>query len=58
MPDFSMPWPWDFATLVMALSVIQGSREEAEQSLEQLVGVWLGQDLENWPVVRLILIDP
>ena len=58
LPDFSTPWPWDFAPLVMALSVVQGSREEAEQSLEQLLGTWLRQDPENWSVVRLILIDP
>jgi hypothetical protein len=33
-------------------------REAAERDLEELVAIWLGADGENWPVLRLTLIDP
>jgi hypothetical protein len=58
MPDYSTPWPWDFASFVVALSIVQHAREAAEQSLEELIATWLGEDPENWPVLRLTLIDP
>ena len=58
LPDFSTPWPWDFDSFIVALSVIQHNREAAEQGLEELVATWLGEDLENWPVFRLTLTDP
>ena len=58
LPDFSTPWPWEFDSFVVALSVVQETREAAEQSLEELVATWLGEDPENWPVLRLTLIDP
>jgi hypothetical protein len=58
LPDFSAPWPWEFDSFVVALSVVQEIREAAEQSLEELVAAWLGEDPENWPVFRLTLIDP
>jgi hypothetical protein len=58
LPDFSTPWPWDFDPLVVALSIVNHTREAAEQSLEELVATWLGEDPENWPVFRLTLIDP
>jgi hypothetical protein len=53
-----MPWPWDFDSFVVALSVVNHMREASEQSLEGLVATWLGEDRENWPVLRLTLIDP
>jgi hypothetical protein len=37
LPDFSAPWPWEFDSFVVALSVVQETREAAEQSLEELV---------------------
>jgi hypothetical protein len=58
LPDFSTPWPWDFDSFVVALSVVQHTREASEQSLEELVATWLGEDRENWPVLCLTLIDP
>jgi hypothetical protein len=36
LPDFSTPWPWDFDSFVVALSIIQQNREVAEQGLEEL----------------------
>jgi hypothetical protein len=58
LPDFSTPWPWDLDSLVVALKVVQLNREEAESGLEELVATWLGEDPENWPVLRLTVIDP
>jgi hypothetical protein len=58
LPDYSTPWPWDFDPLVVALKVVQLNREAAESGLEELVATWLGEDPENWPVLRLTLIDP
>ena len=58
LPDFSTPWPWDFDSFVVALSVVAHAREAAERSLTALVASWLGEDPENWPVFRLTLIDP
>jgi hypothetical protein len=33
-------------------------REVAEQSLEELVATWLGEDPGNWSVLRMTVIDP
>jgi hypothetical protein len=30
----------------------------AAQGLEELVANWLGEDPENWPVLRMTVIDP
>jgi hypothetical protein len=48
----------DFDAFVVALSVVQATREASEESLEELVATWLGEDPENRPVLRLTLIDP
>jgi hypothetical protein len=58
LPDFSTPWPWDFDSFIVALSIVNHTREAAEQSLADVVASWLGEDPENWPVFRLKLIDP
>jgi hypothetical protein len=58
LPDFSTPWPWDFDSFVVALSVMTHTREAAEQGLEELVATWLGEDRENWPVFLLTVVDP
>jgi hypothetical protein len=58
VPDFRTPWPWDFDSFAVALSVMTRTRQIAEQSLEEMVAAWLGEDRENWPVLRLTLIDP
>src|SRR5918994_7012744 len=58
LPDYSTPWPWDFDSFVVALSVMNHTREAAEQGLEELVATWLGEDRENWPVFQLTLVDP
>ena len=58
LPDFSTPWPWDFDSFIVALSIVNHTREAAEQSLGELVATWLEEDPENWPVLRLTLIDP
>jgi hypothetical protein len=58
LPDFSTPWPWDFDSFVVALTIIQETREASEESLEELVATWLGEDPENWPELLLTLIDP
>jgi hypothetical protein len=43
---------------VVALSVVQHTRQAREESLEELAASWLGEDPENWPVLRLTVIDP
>jgi len=58
LPDFSTPWPWDFDSIAVARSIMTHAREAAEQDLEELVATWLGEDPENWPVLRVTLIDP
>lgn len=58
LPDFSTPWPWDFDSFVVALSVMTHTRQAAEQSLAELVASWLGEDPENWSILRLTLLDP
>ena len=58
LPDFSTPWPWDFDSFVVALSVIHETRHVSEQELEELVAIWLAEDPEHWPVLRLMLLDP
>jgi hypothetical protein len=58
LPDYSTPWPWDFDSFVVALSIMNHTRQAAEQGLTELVATWLGEDPENWPVFRLTFIDP
>ena len=58
LPDYSTPWPWEFDSFVVALSVMTHTQQSAEQSLEELVSNWLEEDPENRPVFRLTLIDP
>ena len=58
LPDYSTPWPWDFDSFVVALSVMTHARQNAEQSLENLLASWLGEDPEDWPVFRLTLVEP
>ncbi len=58
LPDYSTPWPWDFDSFIVALSIMNHTREAAEQSVADLLTTWLGEDPENWPVFRLSLIDP
>ena len=58
LPDFSTPWPWDFDSFVVELSVMNQTRAVAEQSLTALVVSWLTEDPENWPVLRLSPINP
>ena len=58
LPDFSTPWPWDFDSIAVARSIMTHAREAAEQDLGELVATWLGEDPENWSVLRLTLIDP
>jgi hypothetical protein len=58
VPEFRTPWPWDFDSFAVALSVMQFMRDTSAQSLEELVAAWLGEDRENWPVLCLTLVDP
>jgi hypothetical protein len=58
LPDYSTPWPWDFDSFVVALSIVQINRDAAEQGFEELGATWLGEDPENWPVLRLAVIVP
>jgi hypothetical protein len=58
LPDNSTPWPWEFDSFVFALSIVQQMRKAAEQGLEELVAIRLGEDPEHWPVLHLTVIDP
>jgi hypothetical protein len=44
--------------LFATCSVVQHNREAAEQSFEELVATWLGEDPEKSPVLHLTVIDP
>jgi hypothetical protein len=50
--------PWDEDPLDVALSVVHGNYEDAEQALEARVTEWLAQDPEHWPIFRLVVLDP
>src|SRR4051812_44137473 len=58
LSEFRTPWPWVFHELAIALSVVQGSRAQRKQVLAEQLAAWIAEDRENWPVVRLTLIDP
>jgi hypothetical protein len=58
LPDFMMPWPWDVDPLIVALNVIHETGTASKQNLEEQVATWLGEDPENWPMLRLTVIDP
>lgn len=58
LPDFRKPWPRDFGAVSLAQFVVTMNREEAEKGVEELLAAWLSEDRENWPVLRLTLIDP
>jgi hypothetical protein len=45
-------------SFVVALSVVNHMREAAEGSLEEPIGTWLGEDPENWSVLRPTPVDP
>jgi hypothetical protein len=57
LPELSTPWLWDFDSFVVALSVVNDMREASDQGLEELVATWLGEDPENWPVLRMTVIE-
>jgi hypothetical protein len=58
LPDYSTPWPWDVDVFVVALSIVQHTRDASEEGLEELIATSLSEDRENWPVFRLTLVDP
>jgi hypothetical protein len=58
LPDFRTPWPWDFDFMIVALTLVEHTRDDVTEGLEDLVATWLGEDPENWPVFRMTLIDP
>jgi hypothetical protein len=58
LPDFSTPWPWEFDSVVVAVTVIRRNRDAAALSLEEGLAGWLGEDPEHWPRFRRTLIDP
>src|SRR5215207_1893695 len=57
LPDFRTPLSWEFDSFIVARSVVQYPRDASEESLEELVAIWLGKDPQNRPVLRLTLID-
>ncbi len=58
LPDFRSRWLWEFDAFVVALLVMNHTREAAEQRLEELVTAWLGEDPESSPVFCLMMIHP
>ena len=58
LPDFSTPWPWACDSFIVVYSVAKETRDAAQEGLEESVAAWLGEDPENWPVLRMTLIDP
>jgi len=58
LSDFTTPWPWDVDSMAVARSLVQASRDAATKDLRDRLASWLGEDPENWPVLRLALIDP
>jgi len=56
--NFDSPWPWRFDPLSVAHMLVQTFRDDTETELERLIATWIGEDPENWPVVRLTVIIP
>ena len=57
LPDFSTPWPWEFDSVALAVTVMRHQRDDAARSLEEQLARWLSEHPENWQLVRF-LIDP
>ena len=58
LPDFSTPWPWEFDSVALAVSIIRHDRQAAEQNLEERLAGWLRDDPDHWPLFQLTVIDP
>ena len=56
--DLRKPSPWESDAVSVAHAVVQGARDQSLERLEQQVANWISEDRENWPVVRLALIEP
>ena len=52
------PWPWDADPVAVALHLVRTAHAEGQKGLEERLAVWLGEDPEHWPILRLMLIDP
>jgi hypothetical protein len=49
---------WEEDPLEVALSVVEANFEAADQELEGRVAEWIARDPENWPIFRLVVLDP
>src|SRR3954471_21122052 len=53
LPDFSTPWPWACDSFIVVYAVVKETRDAAQEGLEESVAAWMGEDRENWPVLRI-----
>ena len=42
----------------MALHCLADAYDKGLLFLEEQIAIWLAEDPENWPVLRLVLLDP
>jgi hypothetical protein len=55
LPDFSTPWPWEFDSLAVALTVLRHERDGATQSLEDALARWLSEHPEHWQLFWFLI---
>jgi hypothetical protein len=55
LPDFSTPWPWEFDSVAVALTVLRHERDGAKQSLEDALARWLGEHPEHWQLLWFLI---
>ena len=58
LPDFRTPWPWEFNSVVVAVTVVRHDQQAAEQNLEERLAGWLSENPRHWPQFRITVIDP
>ncbi len=57
-PVYREGWYEDVDTVAVAMHFIAKSYAESEKAFADRIAGWLAEDPENWPVLRLVLLDP
>jgi hypothetical protein len=55
LPDFSTPWPWQFDSLALALTVLRHERDGAAQRLEDALARCLSDHPEHWQLFWFLI---
>ena len=51
-------WYEDADSVAVAVHCLVTTYRECLKFLEEMISIWLTEDPENWPVLRLVLLDP